>query len=78
MKKDKNYLELPNFIFISFWDRSFGNMILFLVYKLFRISFVTFWFYFIPFFAMILSYLVPWFMNAHYPELKPAEDAGGD
>jgi len=77
-KKDKDYLELPNFIYISFGERPCGNMFLFLVYKMFRISFVTFWFYFIPFFAMILSYLVPWYMNTYHAAMKPAEDAGGD
>merc|ERR1719273_350145 len=44
-------MALPPFIRIGWSDRNLGNKLLYIVYRLFRISFVSFWFYFIPFFV---------------------------
>ena len=66
---------LPPFIKVEVGDRDCFNLFLYIIYKIFRVSFVGFWFYFVPFFAMILSYSVPWFMAKNYPL---AEDGGSE
>ena len=79
--KEKEEIELPTHIKVVFSERSCCNKCLYLLYKLFRFNFVAFWFYFIPFFAMILSYILPWYFNTYYPlsaEELAAMNAGDD
>lgn len=40
-------------------DRSCCNRMLYLIYKSFRFTYVSFWFYFMPFAALLGTYLVP-------------------
>lgn len=55
---------LPTHIYINFWyDRSFFNKILFVYYKSSRILFVSVWYYFLPFIALMSSYIVPRLMS---------------
>lgn len=61
-------LDIPTHIKIEYASRSCENKFLFIIYKIFRVSFVSFWFYFTPFFAMFLSYLLPWYLNTYHPE----------
>ena len=58
-KKDR---PTPRTVKIEFATREwFFEMPLYLFYKLIRILFVAFWFYFSPFFAMTLQFLIPYF-----------------
>ena len=59
---------LPTHVYVSFYDRTFGNKILYIFYKFFRILLVSFWFYFVPFVAMFASYVIP-----HYFRHKQME-----
>ena len=51
------------YIHISFWQRSFANKLLWLVYKAFRVFYVSVWFYFLPFVVIMGSYLIPLYMT---------------
>ena len=52
--------RLPKHIFIDFWkDRNWYNKICFIIYKIFRVVIVSVWYYFIPFVAMVASFIVP-------------------
>ena len=51
---------MPKHIYITFWgDRNWYNKLFFLIYKAFRLFIVSVWYYFIPFIAMISSFLIP-------------------
>ena len=55
----------PQQIYISFASREwFFEMPMFFIYKVMRIVFVSFWFYFSPFLAMTLQFLIPFFDNS--------------
>ena len=56
-------VKLPTHIKVDFKERTWGNKILYLIYKLFRILLVSFWFYFVPFVAMFASYVIPAYMS---------------
>ena len=52
--------HIPKHIYIRFWeDRSWPNKISYIIYKLIRLIIVSIWFYFIPFIAMIASFIAP-------------------
>lgn len=68
VEEEEPKIELPTHIRVDFWSRTWGNMWLYLIYRLFRFAFVTFWFYFVPFFTMVLSYWLPSYFNNKYPE----------
>lgn len=53
--EDGNYRKLK----IKFSDRSCGSKCMFSLYKICRIYFVSFYFYFLPFTSVMLSILVP-------------------
>lgn len=53
----------PEFICINWRDRSLGNKIGRLIYKLFRVLFASIWFYYIPFISIFMSYAVPFAMR---------------
>lgn len=48
---------------ISFGDRSFFNKFLRCVYSLYRVIQISLWFYFIPFLAVMASYLAPFYIH---------------
>ena len=58
-------VKLPTHIKVEWSERTWGNKILYLIYKLFRILLVSFWFYFVPFVAMFASYVIPAYMSGH-------------
>ena len=58
---------------VGYSERTWGNKILYLIYKLFRIMLVSFWFYFVPFVAMFASYAIPAYMKANYPESESSD-----
>ena len=67
--KESELIGIPTHIYISFWsDRNWFNKILYSYYKLLRWGFVSFWYYFFPFVALMASYIVPRIFEA-IPEL---------
>ena len=67
--KESELIGIPTHIYISFWyDRKWFNKILYSYYKLLRWGFVSFWYYFFPFVALMASYIVPRIFEA-IPEL---------
>ena len=50
----------PKHIYISFKSRTCTEKVLRLTYKVFRILYVSFWYYFVPFMMIVLSYWVPY------------------
>ena len=59
-KVDKKDRPTPQTIRIDFWQREwFIEMPLALIYRLFRVLFVSVWFYFSPFIAMSLQFMIP-------------------
>ena len=59
---------LPTHVYISFYDRTFGNKILYVFYKIMRVLLVSFWFYFVPFVAMFASYVIPYYFSHRQKE----------
>ena len=53
--------KIPTHIIMTTSDRTWGNFILYLLYKVFRIFYTSVWSYFLPFVAMIRSYAVPYY-----------------
>ena len=52
--------QRPANLRIDFWDdRHWENKIFFLIYRGIRFFHVTIWFYFFPFIAIVLTYLIP-------------------
>ena len=49
----------PEYIYVNFWERSWGNKIARIIYSICKIVYVTLWFYFIPFTSIYLSYYIP-------------------
>ena len=59
--KIEEHERIPTHIRVQFSDRTLGNKLLYLLYKVFRILYTSVWFYFLPFVAMICSYAVPYY-----------------
>ena len=57
--QDMNKTQVPQYIRINFSDRKWYDKLLYLVYRLLRTLYVSFWFYFMPFLVIIASYVVP-------------------
>ena len=59
-KKGKRQRVYPSTVKINFWEREwFLEMPLYIVYRVSRIIFISMWFYFSPFIAMTLQFLLP-------------------
>ena len=92
MDDGEEKIILPTHMRIDFWyDRSCLNKLLYLVYKALRVMFVSVWYYFFPFIALMSSYIVPRMLSgapaeaAAEAEIRqateptpPAEDVGLD
>ena len=57
--EEKEYRPLR----IRYSERTCGNKFLRLIYKVYRIMFVSWYFYFIPFYAMLLTFLIPFYSH---------------
>ena len=65
-KLNKKLRPTPHSIHIGFTSREwFFEMPMFLIYKVMRKVFVSFWFYFSPFLAMTLQFLIPFFDQSY-------------
>ena len=51
--------QRPDNLRIDFWERHWENKIFFAIYRMIRFFHVTFWFYFFPFIAIVLTYIIP-------------------
>lgn len=56
-------MEKNDYFGITFVSRGPVRMALRLIYKVFRVLLISLWFYFMPFVAMLGSYLVPYFIR---------------
>ena len=67
----------PKTVYISFKDRTCGNKVCRMLYKLFKIFYVCFWFYFSPFTILFLSYYLPFIMSEYSEQerVRPIVDA---
>jgi hypothetical protein len=52
----------PIYIYADFASRTFIHKLMRIIYLVFKTFYVSIWFYFLPFLAMIGSYFVPYFM----------------
>jgi hypothetical protein len=52
----------PTYIYADFASRTFIHKLMRIIYLVFKTFYVSIWFYFLPFLAMIGSYFVPYFM----------------
>lgn len=50
---------MPVHIYIKFRNRRWDNMILTLIYGILRVLIVSVWYYFVPFVALMASFVVP-------------------
>ena len=74
MQHGEDSCVLPTHVKVEYSERTWGNKILYLIYKVFRLLLVSFWFYFVPFVAMFASYVIPAYMQEHYPEGQSSDD----
>jgi len=58
---------------IDFWDRTYFHMLLRVIYKILRVLQISVWFYFVPFLALLGSYIVP-----YYSQMKGAKICTND
>ena len=67
--ESEKVIDVPPYIYIDFIeDRSCCNRILYLLYKGFRSFYITFWFYFLPFTVITLSFVTP-YVSGTYPKI---------
>ena len=65
----------PEFIYVDPEKLPWSRWFLRKVYTLLHALFASFWFYFIPFASIILSYRIPYSVNANYYTSDYAGDA---
>ena len=65
---------MPHHIYIA--RRDFSNMVLYYIYRFFRVILIAGWFYFLPFVIMFASYIIPAYHKNSDP--KPATSTAGD
>ena len=52
-------VEGDNYIFVRFLERSCTNKLLSIIYRFFRVIYVSLWYYFLPFAALLGSFFIP-------------------
>ena len=83
-KKSGKYLvdtypfNRPKILHIAFSSRSFENKVFFSIYKFFRFIHVTIWFYFFPFIALVLTYMLPLYWKAKERDIETEEAVIGN
>ena len=65
-RKEKVNEEKPEFIFVNPSNMSWGKWFLRKVYTAVHALFASFWFYFIPFSSIFLSFSIPHAYNKNY------------
>lgn len=63
-----------NYIHLAFKDRTLLSKILAVVYRVFRLLYVSFYFYFLPFAALLWQFFIPYFVNLLRDENSVALD----
>jgi len=51
--------HIPKHIYISLSDRRLDNVVVMVIYRILRSFIVAIWFYFVPFIALLASFIVP-------------------
>lgn len=64
-----------NFIHIGFTERSLFNQILCVIYRLFRLVYVSIWFYFFPLLGLLGSFYIPYFIKTYFPETEVTKES---
>ena len=54
--------EIQVYIYVDFWQRTFTQKLIRIIYLICRSFYVSVWFYFMPFLTLLGSYFVPYFM----------------
>ena len=54
-----------NYIFVPFLSRSCTNKLLSIIYRFFRVLYVSLWYYFLPFAALLGSFFIPYFFEKY-------------
>jgi len=74
IKRQHRYHDyIPKYIYQSFWNRRWDNKLLYGIYWLFRTTVVSFWYYLVPFVALMASFLVPFLNKRAEAEQEKAE-----
>ena len=55
--------SIPDYLSIDFVKRRGWNKVFRVVYLIFRVAYVTVWFYFLPIIALLYQFI---YMNSHY------------
>ena len=50
--------QYPKYIYISFWERTCGNKVEWLIYVFIKAGYVSVWYYFAPLMAVMLGYVI--------------------
>ena len=59
----------PSYIKVEYMRMSWGKFLARAIHYFLYTIFVSFWFYFVPWTSLILSYLIPYIMNPDYYDL---------
>ena len=63
-----------NYIHLSFKERTLLGKLLAMVYRAYKLLYVSFWFYFLPFTALLGSFFIPYFVKSLRSENSTAID----
>ena len=67
-------IPVPQYIRINFRERKWCDKLLYIVYRLLRTFYVSFWFYFMPFFVIIASFAIPIILHSQQNIHSSAEE----
>ena len=57
---------IPEYIKLDFMKRSLANKCRYSLFRLFKVLFVSIWFYYAPFVALLFNFIVPLFIEKTY------------
>ena len=66
--RPKGLKDEPDYIYIDWGSRTFRNKCARLLYRALKAIYAAFWFYFLPFASIFLSYRIPYHKNENYYE----------
>ena len=53
-------VAIPQYIYVDFWrDRTCANKLLYMVYRIFKCVYTSFWYYFMPYSTIVCSFVFP-------------------
>ena len=69
---------MPSYIKLNFAQRTLGNKCQYSLYRLLRVFFVSFWFYYAPFLALLFNFIVPLFIKKEFNNANDGSSMGAD